>query len=100
MKPSIHHWRYEDGWQDIPAFLVKDGQPKREFHPEIIGWHCWVYPYSDNNLGKEFDEFEQWLAENCPSADYTRRFNSGNPMITVHIKTAEDAAIFRLTWPV
>jgi hypothetical protein len=100
MKPSVHHWRYDDGWHDIPAILVKSGEPSREFNPAIVGWHCWVYPYSDDGMSKDFGEFEQWLIDNCPSAEYTRRFNSGDPMVTVFIPNAEDAAIFKLTWGV
>lgn len=100
MKPSIHHWRYEDGWQNIPAFLIEKGQPSKEFHADIVGWHCWVYPYSDDKTFKDFEQFERWLDENCPSAEYTRRFNSGDPMITVFIRDKNDAAMFCLTWGV
>ncbi len=100
MKVSVHHWRYEDGWSNIPGILRKPGEPTKAFNANIIGWHCWVYPYSDDTTSKDFDQFEQWLDENCPSADYTRRFNSGDPMLTVHITDKEDAAMFCLTWGV
>jgi hypothetical protein len=30
--------------------------------------------------------------------DCTPRFNSGNPMVQVHIKSDEDAAFFKLKW--
>lgn len=96
MKPSIHHWRYENG-ETCPNPTLPAGQGRLDPLPR--GWYCWVYPYSNDGTMKEFDEFEKWLEVNCPSADYARRFNSGDPMITVHIKSAEDAAVFRLTWP-
>lgn len=98
MKVSVHHWRYENGWCDIPAILQKNNEPVKEFRPDLIGWHCWVYPYSDDMMSKDFDQFEQWLKENCPSADYSRRYNSGDPMVTVFITSKEEAALFRLTW--
>jgi len=100
MRVSVHHWRYVDGWHDIPSILQKPSGPTRAFNPDTVGWHCWVYPYSDDSTIKDFDQFERWLDENCPSADYIRRFNSGDPMLTVHITDKEDAAMFCLAWGV
>jgi hypothetical protein len=94
MKTSIHHWRHEDGWHTIPAFLRKDPNgPEREFLNEIVGWHCWVY-CDDHHA------FLDWMAQHCPTADCTPRFNSGNPMITVHIKDRDEAAYFMLCYDV
>jgi hypothetical protein len=89
-KTVVQHWRYEDGWSDIPWVLRKDkNDPSREFREEVIGWHCWVYPAFD-------PDFEQWMDTNCPTADYTNRFNSGNPMYTVHIKDPNEMLVFSL----
>lgn len=93
MDVSIHHWRYEDGWHNIPYVLLKDkSQPAREFRQEVIGWHCWVY----GNRG----DFMDWMKENCPNAECTVRFNSGNPIVTVHIKNKDEAAYFMLNFNV
>lgn len=93
MKATVHHWRYEDGWRFVPAFLRKDKDVEKEFEEYVVGWHCWVYP-NDNH------EFLTWMEENCPTADCTPRFNSGDPMITVHIKDKEEAAYFMLNFQV
>ena len=96
MKQSItvHHWRHEDGWQIIPAFLRKDPNgPDKEFHKGIVGWHCWVYC-------DDHHEFINWMETHCPTADCTARFNSGNPMVTVHIKSKDEAAYFMLNFNV
>ena len=93
MKTTIHHWRFEDGWHTIPAFLVKKGQPETEFNENIVGWHCWVY-CDDHHA------FLDWMAEHCPTSDCTPRFNSGDPMITVHIKDRDEAAYFMLCYDV
>lgn len=92
-KISVSHWRYEDGWRDIPLVLQPSrGGRRREFLPEIIGWHCWVYSSSNFN-------FEEWMENNMKGVyDCTFRFNSGNPMHTVHITNDEDATLFKLTW--
>jgi hypothetical protein len=93
-KTSVHHWRYEDGWQDTPTvFLNRDPtMPLREFREEIVGWHCWVYPADDR-------EFENWMTQNMKGEyDCTHRFNSGDDMWTVNITNDQDAAFFKLTW--
>lgn len=89
---KVFHWRYEDGWRDTPEILRRPGQPEREFEEELQGWHCWAYP-SDNK------EFEKWMKTNMKGRyDCTFRFNSGDPMYTVWIKSPEDATLFKLTW--
>jgi hypothetical protein len=91
---TIHHWRHEDGWHNIPAFLLKDPKaPNREFHEGIVGWHCWVYC-------KDHYEFVQWMKEHCPTAECTARFNSGDPMVTVHITDKDEAAYFVLNFDI
>ena len=90
---SVHHWRYEDGWHDIPSVLLKPGMDLREFREEIVGWHCWVY--CDDHF-----EFIAWMERHCPTADCTPRFNSGNPMVTVNITSKEEAAYFMLNFQV
>lgn len=92
-KTVVNHWRYEDGWRDIPLVLQKSrGGRRKEFLPEIIGWHCWVYPEDDAI-------FEEWMETNMKGVhDCTFRFNSGSPMYTVHIISDEDATLFKLTW--
>lgn len=93
MNATIHHWRFEDGWHTRPAFLVKPGEDPKEFLKEIVGWHCWVYV-------NDHYEFIEWMKEHCPGADCTPRFNSGDPMITVHIKDRDEAAYFMLHYNV
>lgn len=89
MKVSVHHWRYEDGWRDIPPILVKPGEATREFSEEHVGWFCWVYA--------DEEEFEEWMKKNMlHSYDLTWRFNSGDPMMTLWIENDEDAALFKL----
>ena len=93
MKTTIHHWRFEDGWSTVPAILRKSGQPEREFRKEIVGWHCWAY--CDDHRA-----FIDWMNEHCPGADCTPRFNSGDPMLAVHIKDRAEAAYFMLCYDV
>ncbi len=93
-KTVVNHWRYEDGWRDVPhVFRKKDPSlPEREFSEEIVGWHCWVYAADDL-------EFHTWMEENMKyEYDCTFRFNSGDPMHTVFIKDDEDATMFKLKW--
>lgn len=92
-KIIVHHWRFEDGWHLVPAFLRKNGEPEREYREEIVGWHCWVYC-------KHHEVFLDWMAEHCPKADCIPRFNSGDPMITVHITNKDEAAYFMLNFDV
>jgi len=94
-KTSVHHWRYDDGWSDIPFALLDKNSPTtntRFFNKELVGWHCWVYPEDDR-------EFERWMKKNMTGKyDCTHRFNSGDPMYTVIIRNDEDATLFKLTW--
>ena len=85
MKLSIHHWRFEDG--KTPP----NPGSQWEMPPTPRGWYCWVYPSDDR-------EFEQWMANNCPTADCTHRFNSGDPMYTVYINDDKEAMLFELKW--
>jgi hypothetical protein len=90
----VNHWRYDDGWHNIPSILRKDHNSRdREFIEYIIGWHCWVYC-------DDHSEFISWMQDHCPTADCTARFNSGNPMITIHIKDKDEAAYFMLSFQV
>lgn len=89
----VQHWRYEDGWYSVPAILRKKDDVAREFIEEIVGWHCWVY-------SKDHYEFITWMQQHCPTADCTPRFNSGDPMVTVHIKDKDEAAYFMLNFDV
>jgi hypothetical protein len=84
-KTTVHHWRFEDG------ATVPNPGPKWLMDPPPRGWYCWAYP-------EDYDEFESWMAKNCPTADCTRRFNSGDPMITVYIKEDREATLFQLRW--
>jgi hypothetical protein len=84
-KTTVHHWRFEDG-KTIP-----NPDSKFPIDPPLRGWYCWVYT-EDNDL------FESWMSKNCPTADCTRRFNSGDPMSTVYIKDDKEATIFQLKW--
>jgi hypothetical protein len=89
---KVCHWRYEDGWRDIPSVIREPGGPEKEYNEEFSGWYCWVY--ADNS-----EEFEKWMKENMTGYyDCTFRFNNGDPMHTVWIKKDEDATLFKLTW--
>ena len=81
----VHHWEFHDGVTPI--------NPGNQFGETILprGWTCWVYPRDDN-------EFEEWMSRMCPTADCTRRFNSGDPMTTVYISDDKEATLFQLKW--
>ena len=66
---------------------------KWEMEPMPRGWYCWVYPKNDQ-------EFIEWMDAKCPTADYTFRFNSGDPMHTVYIKDDQEAMLFQLKWEI
>jgi len=82
---SVHHWRFEDGK------TVPNSGSQWELDPPPRGWYCWVYP--EDNF-----EFKSWMEKNCPTADCTHRFNSGNPMFTVYIFDEKEATLFQLRW--
>lgn len=87
-KTLVRHWRFEDGKvrsinEGRHARFVLDAVPR--------GWYCWVYPKDDK-------EFVDWMETNCPTADVTHRFNSGDPMYTVYIKEDAEATLFQLKW--
>ena len=91
MQVKVYHWRYHDGWRDVPPILRAQYGKDREFEEDLVGWHCWVY--SDD------DEFEKWMKANMKGEyDCTWRFNSGDPMMTVLIRDDEDATLFKLMW--
>jgi hypothetical protein len=85
MKTLIHHWRFEDG--------VTPSNPGNPFGETICprGWFCRVY-------AKDNGEFEPWMTRNCPTADISHHFNSGDPMWTVYIKDDAEATLFNLKW--
>jgi len=80
MKVHIRYWQYDDGYSQITVF-----------DKTRVGWFCWVYTDDDA-------EFVIWMATNCPSADCSSRFNSGDPIFTVLIRDKDEAAYFRLTF--
>lgn len=84
MKVTVHHWEFHNGVDPINPGSQWPIVPRR-------GWTCWVYPANDS-------EFEKWMAVNCPTAECTHRFNSGDPMYTVSIKDDREATIFQLKW--
>lgn len=81
----VQHWRHEDG---VPH---GDIEWSTRTDPIPAGWYCWCFP-NDNY------EFEVWMRANCPTADITKRFNSGNPMFQTYISSEKEAAIFTLRW--
>jgi hypothetical protein len=84
---SVHYWRFEDG-ETIPeqsSFLITNIDPMPR------GWYCWVYPSDDH-------DFIEWMKTNCPTADHTFRFNSGDPMHTVYISSDVEATLFSLKY--
>ena len=84
---SVHHWRFETGLrEDSVGDLWKH-------EPVPRGWYCWVYPQDDH-------DFTQWMETNCPTADHTFRFNSGDPMHTVYISSDAEATLFALKYDI
>jgi hypothetical protein len=82
---SVNHWQFYDGVTPInPGNIFGEIVPPR-------GWTCWVYPENDQ-------AFEDWMATNCPTAECTHRFNSGDPMYTVNITDDKEATMFQLKW--
>jgi hypothetical protein len=84
----VHHWRFEDG-ETCPNPTMPTGQGRLD--PPPRGWYCWIYPADDH-------DFKQWMKINCPTADHTFRFNSGNPMHTVYISSDAEATLFALKY--
>ena len=82
---SVHHWRFETGFREdsVGDLWKHDPMPR--------GWYCWVYPKDDS-------EFYEWMETNCPTADVTHRFNSGDPMYTVYIFDDKEATLFTLKY--
>jgi hypothetical protein len=85
MKTRIHNWRFHDGITPI-----NPGHPLIELVPPR-GWYCWAYP-------DDGQEFGRWMGLNCPGADVTWRFNSGDPMFTVFIQSDSEAQSFKTQW--
>jgi hypothetical protein len=82
---AVRHWRFETGLrEDSVGYSWKHDPVPR-------GWYCWVYPQDGYDFG-------DWMTKNCPTADVTFRFNSGDPMYTVYIKDDEEATLFGLKW--
>ena len=81
----VHHWEFHNGVDPI--------NPGNQFGEIVMprGWSCWVYPRDDR-------EFEEWMTRMCPTADWTHRFNSGDPMYTVNITKDSEATAFQLMW--
>lgn len=86
----IKHWRYEDG---VPRKQLGLFPPD----PIPAGYYCWAYP-DDHN------EFDEWMTQTYERDDreyragWEHRFNSGDPMFTVYIKSEQDAMLFQLRW--
>ncbi len=90
MKVKIRHWQYDDGSTSV--FDRKSKSFKPSFSQANVGWRCWAY--TDDNT-----EFKSWMDNNM-TGDFecTPRYNSGDPMNTVHISEEEDATMFKLKW--
>jgi hypothetical protein len=84
-KTVVNHWTFHNGIDPI--------NPGNQFGETVLprSWTCWVYPYDDH-------EFEEWMSRMCPTADCTRRFNSGDPMTTVTITDDTEATLFTLKY--
>jgi hypothetical protein len=87
-KTTVHHWSFHDG-----VTPINPGDCRKRLGETVLprGWTCWVYP-EDNH------EFEIWMTRMCPTADFTPRFNSGDPMWTVNISNDKEAVLFQLKW--
>ena len=88
----IRLWHYNNGLRWIPEILRKNICDDTEFEEELVGWHCWGYEDKGDNI-------EQWMKDNMTGEyECDFRFNSGDTMHTIHIKSAEDATLFKLRW--
>lgn len=85
----VFSWRFETGEPEEVGVSVVYPSGVREGLPR--GWYCSVYPEND-------DQFLRWMILNCPTAYVIHRFNSGDPMWTVHITEEAEAALFVLRW--
>ena len=88
-KATVHHWRFESGEDEWVGESIVYRSGWRTGAPR--GWYCWVYPQDDH-------QFTDWMIINCPTADVIHRFNSGDPMFTVHITDDQEATLFILRW--
>jgi hypothetical protein len=88
MEVKIRHWRFEDG--KVRSYNHGTGIIDT---PEPIprGWYCWAFP-------DDHGEFLDWMKRFCPTTDCTPRFNSGDPMIQIHITEDKEATLFQLKW--
>jgi len=87
-KTIVTNWRYSDGYHRY--YLL--GKMIEEFSEAAVGWECWVYPEDNLDLNK-------WMEENMiGDFECDFRFNSGDPMYTVFIKSDQDATAFKLKW--
>lgn len=94
LKISVQHWRFESG---EPEAVDMQYQLNLRLYPSGFkdtpprGWYCWCYPNST-------EQFKDWMEANCPTADITHRFNSGDPMWQTYINDEKEAAVFMLRW--
>jgi len=91
---EVYDWRYEDGWYYIPGLMqsLDNTKIEKEFRSDLKGWHCSFYEADDDDILK-------WMEENMTGEYECRlRFNSGNPMFSIHICDNQDATLFKLTW--
>ncbi len=91
MNVSVYYWKYETGKPEEMPEYMKHIYPTGFKHSAPKGWHCWAYPNNDR-------EFEEWMTRICPTAEFTYRFNSGDPMYTIYITNDEEATSFKLQW--
>lgn len=89
LEVKVRHWVHLTGAPEpvTPSVVYPAGY--RETPP--AGWFCWAYP-NDDAL------FIEWMTRVCPGAKVDHRFNSGDPMFTVYIASAREAAAFRCAW--
>ena len=110
LRVRIDYWVYDDGWRSCdqigPLSVIDQIREKlssnrrdrifnddktKEYFSYLEGWFCWAYPSSNH-------EFDDWMSNFCPTAEYDFRFNGGNPMYTVRITDEQEAAMFILKW--
>ena len=92
---QVRHWNYNDGNSWIPEILRINIADDTEFEQELVGWHCWVVT---KNIPDDV-KFVAWMKDNMNgSYECDWRFNGGDPIYTVHIRSSEDATLFKLRW--
>ena len=89
----ITGWRYESGQRRSIRRINDKFEPYYEYDPFLVGWFCYA-------SAGPFD-VEKWMKVNMAKKyECNFKFNSGNPIYTIHITDPQDALLFKITYGV